>query len=97
MPKLLKEHHSKYEPLTEAESMGIMEEILSMKIGMNTEGCVDDNDEAEQMIRAIQHGDIDHAVYSQMADDLENAAQMKKAQAKKAAAAAKKKKVNLIC
>ena len=30
------------------------------------------------MIRAIRHGEIDNSVYSQMADDLEKAAQMKR-------------------
>ena len=39
---------------------------------------VEDNDEAEQMIRAITHGEIDKKVFSQMADDLENAAQIKR-------------------
>ena len=39
---------------------------------------MEDNDEAEQMIRAITHGEIDNAVYSKMADDLETAAQMKR-------------------
>ncbi len=76
--------------MSEEESVRIMQEILSMKIGMNTEGNVDDNDEAEQMIRAITHGDIDHSVYSKMADDLENAAQVKRKQIKAAAAAKKK-------
>ena len=49
---------------------------------------VEDNDEAEQMIRAITHGEIDNAVYSKMADDLETAAQMKR----KAEKGKKKKK-----
>ena len=44
---------------------------------------VEDNDEAEQIIRAITHGEIDHSVYSQMADDLENAAQEKRKVPKK--------------
>ena len=39
---------------------------------------VEDNDEAEQIIRAITHGEIDKAVYSQMADDLEQAAKLKR-------------------
>ena len=43
---------------------------------------VEDNDEAEQIIRAITHGEIDHSVYSQMADDLENAAQEKRKEKK---------------
>ena len=40
------------------------------------------------MIRAITHGEIDNAVYSKMADDLETAAQMKR----KAEKGKKKKK-----
>ena len=43
---------------------------------------VEDNDEAEQIIRAITHGEIDKAVYSQMADDLETAAQVKRKETK---------------
>ena len=39
---------------------------------------MEDNDEAEQIIRAITHGEVDNAVYSKMADDLETAAQMKR-------------------
>lgn len=78
MPKLLKEHESKYEPLGHDESFKIMEEILAMQIGLDTDGKVEDNDEAEQMIRAITHGEIDKKVFSQMADDLENAAQIKR-------------------
>jgi len=38
----------------------------------------EENDEAEAMIRAITHGEIDNAVYSKMADDLEQAAQIKR-------------------
>jgi len=83
MPKLLKEHESKYEPLGHDESFNIMEEILAMQIGLNADQKVEDNDEAEQIIRAITHGEIDHQVYSQMADDLENAAQMKRMETKK--------------
>jgi hypothetical protein len=37
MPKLLKEHESKYEPLGHDETFKIMEEILAMQIGLNTE------------------------------------------------------------
>lgn len=51
---------------------------------------MEDNDEAEQIIRAITHGEIDNTVYSQMADDLENAAQLKR---KEKAKKKKKKKV----
>ena len=60
--KLLKEHQAKYSALTEEESRGIMEEILSMKIGVSADSSVEDNEEAEQMIRAITHGDIDNSV-----------------------------------
>ena len=37
----------------------------------------EENDEAEAMIRAITHGEIDQKVYGQMADDLEKAAKLK--------------------
>jgi len=82
MPKLLKEHESKYEPLGHDESFNIMEEILAMQIGLSADQKVEDNDEAEQIIRAITHGEIDHSVYSQMADDLESAAQEKRKEKK---------------
>lgn len=82
MPKLLKEHESKYAPLGAEESLNIMEEILAMQIGLSADQKVEDNDEAEQIIRAITHGEIDHTVYSQMADDLENAAQQKRKEKK---------------
>jgi len=82
MPKLLKEHESKYEPLGHDESLNIMEEILAMQIGISADQKVEDNDEAEQIIRAITHGEIDHSVYSQMADDLESAAQEKRKEKK---------------
>ena len=39
---------------------------------------MDDNDEAEQIIRAITHGEMPQEMYSQMADDLENAAKIKR-------------------
>jgi len=80
MPKLLKEHESKYEPLGHDETLHIMEEILSMQMGMNDDTRVgdEDNDEAEAMIRAITHGEIDNQVYSKMADDLEQAAKIKR-------------------
>jgi len=100
MPKLLKEHESKYEPLGHDESFNIMEEILAMQIGLNADQKVEDNDEAEQIIRAITHGEIDQKVYSQMADDLESAVQQKRKESSaggkkkvKKAAAGKKKKV----
>jgi len=77
---LLKEHESKYEPLGHDETFHIMEEILAMQIGLGDDTRVGDeeNDEAEAMIRAITHGEIDNAVYSKMADDLESAAQIKR-------------------
>ncbi|TRY80557.1 hypothetical protein TCAL_09450, partial [Tigriopus californicus] len=78
MPKLLAEHSSKYEPLGEDESMRIMQEILAMKIGLRSDQNIEDNEEAEQMIKAITHGEISKDVYSQMADDLENAHQKRK-------------------
>jgi len=80
MPKLLKEHESKYEPLGHDETFHIMEEILAMQIGLGDDTRVGDeeNDEAEAMIRAITHGEIDNQVYSKMADDLEKAAQIKR-------------------
>jgi len=79
MPKLLKEHESKYEPLGHDETFHIMEEILSMQMGIDDDSRVGDeeNDEAEAMIRAITHGEIDQKVYGQMADDLEKAAKLK--------------------
>jgi len=80
MPKLLKEHESKYEPLGHDETFHIMEEILSMQMGIDDNSRVgdEDNDEAEAMIRAITHGEIDQKVYGQMADDLEQAAKLKR-------------------
>eukprot|EP00095_Tigriopus_kingsejongensis_P011846 maker-scaffold493_size155937-snap-gene-0.19 protein:Tk11846 transcript:maker-scaffold493_size155937-snap-gene-0.19-mRNA-1 annotation:"pdz and lim domain protein zasp" len=75
MPKLLAEHSSKYEPMSEDESLKIMQDILAMKIGLNSDQNIEDNEEAEQMIRAITHGEISKDVYSQMADDLETAHQ----------------------
>jgi len=76
----LKEHESKYEPLGHDETFHIMEEILAMQIGLGDDTRVGDeeNDEAEAMIRAITHGEIDNQVYSKMADDLEKAAQIKR-------------------
>ena len=35
---MLKEHESKYEPLGHDESFKIMEEILAMQIGLDTDG-----------------------------------------------------------
>lgn len=91
MPKLLKEHESKYEPLGQNESFQIMEEILAMQIGFHADQKIEENDEAEQIIRAITHGEIDHTVYSQMADDLEHAAQEKRKEKKSSKKAGGKK------
>ena len=52
---------------------------------------IEENDEAEQIIRAITHGEIDHTVISQMADDLEDAAQQKRKEKKAAKKAGGKK------
>lgn len=43
---------------------------------------MEDNDEAEQIIRAITNNEIDKTVYSNMADDLENAAKLKRQETK---------------
>ena len=55
--------------------MRIMEEILTMKMGLDKVGA-EDSEEANRMIRAIEEGEIDKAVYSQMADDLEKAVRL---------------------
>ena len=60
--KLLKEHEAKYAALSEEESRGIMQEILAMQIGISADANVEDNEEAEQMIRAITHGEIENSV-----------------------------------
>ena len=39
---------------------------------------VEASDEAEQIIRAITHGEMPQEMYSQMADDLETAAKIKR-------------------
>ena len=78
--KLLKEHQSKYQPLEEGESMRIMEEILTMKMGLDKVGA-EDSEEANRMIQAIEQGEIDKSVYSQMADDLEKAVRLEAAPA----------------
>lgn len=66
MPKLLKEHENKVEPLDHMESIRIMEEILGMQIGLNTAAIDDDDEEAEAMIRACQGGDVDLDLASQL-------------------------------
>lgn len=83
MPKLLKAHESKYEPIDRDEASKIMEEILAMQVGLNVDQQADANEEAEMMIRAIMQEEVGGAVYSRMADDLEAARKVRKASAKK--------------
>merc|ERR1740131_223543 len=73
MPKLLKMHETKYEPMDKVDAEKIMEEILSMQIGINPNQQADANEEAEMIIRAIMQDEVDKSVYSRMADDLETA------------------------
>merc|ERR1711997_532180 len=84
MPKLLKMHESKYEPMEKADAEKIMEEILSMQAGLNPDQQADANEEAEMIIRAIMQDEVDNSVYSKMADDLESASKrVKKRKVKK--------------
>jgi len=84
MPKLLKMHETKYQPMDKVDAEKIMEEILSMQIGLNPDQQADANEEAEMIIRAIMQEEIDKSIYSKMADDLETANQrMKKIKKKK--------------
>merc|ERR1712045_42505 len=84
MPKLLKMHESKYEPMEKADAEKIMEEILSMQAGLNPDQQADANEEAEMIIRAIMQDEVDNSVYSKMADDLEAASKrIKKRKVKK--------------
>merc|ERR1712059_227548 len=84
MPKLLKMHEAKYEPMDKVDAQKIMEEILGMQIGLNPDQQADANEEAEMIIRAIMQEEIDKSIYSKMADDLETANQrMKKIKKKK--------------
>merc|ERR1719391_1098229 len=53
MPKLLKMHEAKYEPMDKVDAEKIMEEILGMKAGLNPDQQADANEEAEMIIRAI--------------------------------------------
>jgi len=71
MPKLLKMHETKYTPMDRLDAAKIMEEILSMQIGINPDQQADANEEAEMIIRAIMQDEVDKSVYSRMADDLE--------------------------
>merc|ERR1719166_453098 len=84
MPKLLKMHETKYQPMEKADAQQIMEEILGMQCGLNPNQQADANEEAEMIIRAIMQDEVDKSVYSKMADDLESAAKrMKKRKVKK--------------
>jgi hypothetical protein len=90
MPKLLKEHESKHPPMERDEAEKIMEEILAMQIGLNTEQQAEGSEEAELIIRAIMQDEVDKSIYSKMADDLEAASQRRKKEMKK------KKKVKKV-
>jgi len=84
MPKLLKMHETKYQPMDKVDAEAIMEEILGMQCGLNPNQQADANEEAEMIIRAIMQDEVDKSVYSKMADDLESAAKrMKKRKVKK--------------
>jgi len=73
MPKLLKMHEAKYEPMDKVDASKIMEEILGMQAGLNPDQQADANEEAEMIIRAIMQEEVDNSIYSKMADDLETA------------------------
>merc|ERR1712088_211353 len=84
MPKLLKMHEAKYDPMEKADAEAIMEEILGMQCGLNPDQQADANEEAEMIIRAIMQDEVDNSVYSKMADDLESASKrIKKRKVKK--------------
>jgi len=84
MPKLLKMHEAKYDPMEKADAEAIMEEILGMQCGLNPDQQADANEEAEMIIRAIMQDEVDKSVYAKMADDLEHAAKkLKKRKVKK--------------
>merc|ERR1719432_671761 len=51
MPKLLKMHEAKYEPMDKVDAEKIMEEILGMKAGLNPDQQADANEEAEMIIQ----------------------------------------------
>jgi len=86
MPKLLKMHEAKYEPMDKVDAQKIMEEILGMQAGLNPNQQADANEEADMIIRAIMQEEIDNSVYSKMADDLETAKKrMNKKKSKKVA------------
>lgn len=73
MPKLLKMHEAKYEPMDKVDAEKIMEEILGMQAGLNPDQQADANEEADMIIRAIMQEEVDKSIYSKMADDLETA------------------------
>jgi len=83
MPKLLKMHETKYEPMDKVDAEQIMEEILSMQAGINPNAQADANEEADMIIRAIMQEEVDQSVYLRMADDLEAANQRSKKRVKK--------------
>merc|ERR1712227_844283 len=84
MPKLLKMHEAKYEPMDKVDAEKIMEEILGMKAGLDPDQQADANEEAEMIIRAIMQEEVDKSIYSKMADDLETAnKRIKKKKSKK--------------
>merc|ERR1712203_1342585 len=84
MPKLLKMHEAKYEPMDKVDASKIMEEILGMQAGLNPDQQADANEEAEMIIRAIMQEEVDNSIYSKMADDLESASKrIKKRKVKK--------------
>merc|ERR1712079_949605 len=84
MPKLLKMHEAKYDPMEKADAEAIMGEILGMQCGLNPDQQADANEEAEMIIRAIMQDEVDKSVYAKMADDLERAAtKLKKRKVKK--------------
>merc|ERR1712172_96494 len=84
MPKLLKMHEAKYEPMDKVDAAKIMEEILGMKAGLNPDQQADTNEEAEMIIRAIMQEEVDKSIYSKMADVLETAnKRIKKKKSKK--------------
>ncbi|XP_023333885.1 uncharacterized protein LOC111705534 [Eurytemora carolleeae] len=83
MPKLLKMHETKYPAIDRDEASKIMEEILSMQVGLNVDQQADANEEADMIIRAIMQDEVGKHVYSKMADDLEAAAQRRRKELKK--------------
>ena len=93
MSNLLKKHESRYEPLGHEENAKMMEEILAMQIGFSADQKIEDNDVVEQIIRGFTQGEVDHSVYSQTADDFENAADKKRKEKKEGKKATKDRKV----